>query len=257
MPPQVVLEAFGLSGLPVPLHGGQGRSWRLGDVVLKPSGFPPESRWRAETLAALGESSSDIRLARPVPALDGDWVARGWEAFHWVAGQPDPSRIDEILVAGNAFHALLARVPRPSFLDERADAWSYGDAVAWEEQPLPELDLLEPLAGARRPVDLRSQMVHGDLAGNVLFADPLPPAIIDWPAYWRPPSWASAVAVVDVLCWHDAPADVVDRWSHLPSWDQMLIRALIYRIATEVAASGKPRRPEAYRPAIDLVLACA
>lgn len=77
------------------------------------------------------------------------------------------------------------------------------------------------------------------------------------PAYWRPPAWAAAVAAVDALCWHDAPADVVGRWSHLPSWDQMLIRALIYRIATEVAAHGKPRRPDAYRPAIDLALALA
>src|SRR6478752_9968351 len=35
-PPQSVLFAFGLRGTPVRLVGGQGTSWRVGDVVLKP-----------------------------------------------------------------------------------------------------------------------------------------------------------------------------------------------------------------------------
>lgn len=35
-PGAAVLAAFGLEGRPVPLTGGQGRSWRVGPAVLKP-----------------------------------------------------------------------------------------------------------------------------------------------------------------------------------------------------------------------------
>ena len=87
------------------------------------------------------------------------------------------------------------------------------------------------------------------------------PAIIDWPAYWRPASWAYAVAVTDALCWYQAPPQLAARWSHLPSWGQMLVRALIYRIATDDAALGPagwtPERTRAYRPVIDLAITCA
>jgi hypothetical protein len=88
----------------------------------------------------------------------------------------------------------------------------------------------------------------------VLFADGLPPAIIDWPAYWRPPAWAAAVAVTDALVWHEEPPDVIDRWAHLPCWDQMLLRALIYRLATWPAAQWVEAPDDAYRPVVNLVV---
>ena len=157
--------------------------------------------------------------------------------------------------AGEAFHAAIARLPRPSFLDSRTDAWTYADRLAWDE-PTPAgvttpSPLLGPLLDARRPVDVPAQVVHGDLLGNVLFADGLPPAIIDWPAYWRPPAWAAAVAVVDAMCWHEAGPEAIERWSHLPHWRQMLIRALIYRIATR---TDRAEPASAYRPVIRKIL---
>ena len=44
------------------------------------------------------------------------------------------------------------------------------------------------LVAARRSVDAVSQLVHGDLSGNVLLAHGLPPAVIDFSPYWRPPA---------------------------------------------------------------------
>jgi uncharacterized protein (TIGR02569 family) len=226
--------------------------------------FLPEALWRAEVLTELPDSTR-FRVARPVRTSDGAWVARGWEASELVAGRPDVRRQDDVLRAGIAFHAATAGLPRPEFLDLRDDPWSFGDRVAWEEHHIEAcptaLSLLEPLMRSRRPVDLPSQVVHGDLPGNVLFAEGQPPAIIDWPAYWRPPSWASAVAVVDAICWYGASPDLAARWSHLPAWGQMLVRALIYRIATREAAAGPsgwtPDQARAYRPAVDLAVTYA
>lgn len=253
-----MLAAFGVEGDLVLLPGGKGGTWRAGQLVLKPVEFLAETLWRAEVLDGLPDRA-EFRIARPSRTRDGAWVAQGWEASRLVMGEPDVSRQDDVLRAGIAFHAAIADLPRPAFLDLRDDPWSYGDRVAWGELPVrassAAMNLLRPLIRIRRSVDLVSQVVHGDLPGNVLFADGLPPAIIDWPAYWRPTSWASAVAVADALCWYDARPDLLARWAHLPEWGQMLVRALIYRIVTHDTAFGwTPDQVSAYRPVLDLAI---
>ena len=249
-PPEAVLRAFGASGAPVRLAGGKGGTWRAGDVVLKPSEGDEEARWRAGVLAALPESPH-FRVARPVRAADGDWLAHGWEATGLLPGQPDPKRPDDVVRAGAAFHEAVAGLPRPAFLDTRDNPWESGDRLAWGDPAVrrPSV-LLDTLLAERRPVRLPAQIVHGDLLGNVLFAGDERPAVIDWAPYWRPPAWASAVAVVDAMVWHGFDFELARRWQHLPEWGQMLLRAAIYRLGTWDAA-GWPGEPEdAYRPLV-------
>lgn len=257
-----VLDAFGLTEPAVLLPGGQGETWRSGAVVLKRA--VAESVWRAEVLAELSESEA-FRVPRPVRSRSGEWVAFGWEGSGLLAGATDVRRQDEVLRAAEAFHAAVAGLPRPDFLDAQDDPWSDGDRVAWGEQSFDGspgyVELTGPLVDAWRPVELVQQVVHGDLPGNVMFADGLPPAIIDWPVYWRPPSWASAVAVADALCWYGAEPELAARWAHLPEWGQMLIRALIYRMTTEDVVRGPefwsgPARA-AYEPVLELALSYA
>jgi uncharacterized protein (TIGR02569 family) len=255
-PPDTVLAAFAVGDGPVQLPGGQGRTWRAGQVILKPVELLAETVWRADVLDQLPEST-EFRVARPVRATDGTWVADGWEASLHVDGATDVSRQDEVLRAGIAFHAAVAERPRPAFLDHRTDPWADGDRAAWGrvDGSAAAMELLGPLIDARRPVDLVAQVVHGDLPGNVLFADGLPPAVIDWSIYWRPTSWASAVAVADALCWYGAEPELAARWAHLPEWGQMLVRALIYRIVTHDTAFGwTPDQLDAYRPAVALAV---
>lgn len=59
----------------------------------------------------------------------------------------------------------------------------------------------------------------------------LPPAVIDWPPYFRPAAFALAVAAVDALCWTGAPTRLLDDWADLPEW-RPLLRAFVYRTAT-------------------------
>ncbi|WP_350276295.1 TIGR02569 family protein [Kribbella sp. HUAS MG21] len=261
-PSKRVLAAFGLSEPPARLAGGQGETWRSGAVVLKRAGR--ESAWRAGVLAALPESK-DFRVPRPVRAVSGDWVAFGWEASELLPGATDVRRQDDVLVAAAAFHEAVAGVSRPDFIDDRHDPWADGDRVAWREQSLDGSpaygELTRPLVAAWRPVELAAQVVHGDLPGNVMFADGLPPAIIDWPVYWRPPSWAAAVAVADALCWYGAEPELAARWAHLPEWGQMLVRALLYRMTTDELAGGAAvwtdARRAAYAPVIELAVSYA
>ena len=231
-PPQPVLAAFGADGLPlVPLKGGQGTSWLAGDLVLKPAGLDlSELEWQAQVYSRI--SCDGFRIARLRPADDGSVCVDGWCATEHVAGQHAERRWPEIIAVGERFHAALRGIPRPGFLDQRASPWAIGDRVAWGEIPAAEfakVSHLPRLAATLRPVTAPSQLIHGDLGGNVLFHDQLPPAIIDFSAYWRPVGFASAIVVADALVWQDASARLLASVSHIDDIGQYLIRALIYR----------------------------
>ena len=74
-------------------------------------------------------------------------------------------------------------------------------------------------------------MVHPELFGAVLFDDEGVPALIDLVPCWRPKEWAAAVVVVDALAWGGADDGMIQRWSHLDEWPQMLLRAVLHRLA--------------------------
>lgn len=104
-------------------------------------------------------------------------------------------------------------------------------------------------------------MIHGDVGGNVLRAPGLPDAVIDWPPYHRPAGFSLAVAAGDAVCWEGAPEALLDVWSDVPDWDQLLLRAVIYRIATRgrnealgVTPAGSDGYVDARRPSVEMVL---
>lgn len=240
-PPEHVLAAFGVpAATPELLAGGQGQTWRCGDVVVKPTQDAAETAWIARTFESL--RVDDLRLARPVRSSDGRWVVSGWSAQRFVVGRPD-ARYEEILGAADRLHTALADQPRPRFLSLRDDLYSWADRLAWGE--IHDLDhrigtghaakLYDEWAGGRRPVSLRSQVVHGDLFGNVLFAGSAPPAIVDITPYWRPPEFAAAVVVVDAISWGGAGIELVEQSLHRDEFPQMLRRALLFRLGVSLA----------------------
>jgi uncharacterized protein (TIGR02569 family) len=217
----------------MPLPGGEGRAWRVGDVVLKPHDDPVEWAWLGAVLPTI--ALGGFRLAPPVPALDGSWVVDGWCAQPFVAGAY-AERWSDVIEVGERFHAATAALERPAFLDARTNPWSQGDRVAWEELDPPVAHpLLDRLFGLREPIDVRPQVVHGDLTENVLFDDRLPPAVIDVTTYYRPTGFASAVVVGDAVRWRDAdPAPLVARAAREEAFPQLFVRAVIYRLVTSL-----------------------
>lgn len=250
-PPEHVLAAFGLSGVtPVPLGAGWEGGWRCGEVVLSMVADHARAAWSArvrETLFVDG-----VRLARPVRSTDGRYVVSGWRADTFVAGAPEP-RHDEVVSTAVRLHEATSKLERPRFLTQGPSApWAdidvfiAADRAAWEDRPLQSvppaatapstdgqrsIELLNQLAGLRRRTKSPSQLVHGDLYGTVLFAGTAAPGITDITPYWRPASWAAGVVVVDALSWGDADAGLIERWNALPEWPQMLLRALMFRLA--------------------------
>lgn len=235
-PPRHVCSAFGVEPDELRLieDGTGGPVWRSGEVVLRAvPGRPAEAAWVAQTMDAL--QVEGMRLARPIRSSDGRWVVAGWAATRHLEGQAEP-RHDEVVALSLRLHEATAGLPRPRFLANRTDVWAVADRAAWGEVT-PELDedsggaLFRALAALREPVRLRDQIVHGDLFGTVLFADIEAPAVIDFTAYWRPPEWAAAVVVVDALAWGGADENLALRWAELDQWPQVLVRALLFRLA--------------------------
>jgi uncharacterized protein (TIGR02569 family) len=257
-PPPSVLSAFDLDGAPARLPGGRGRAWRVGDAVLKPLDQEVEEvEWQAALLESI--EPGGFRVARPLRASSGALLVDGWVASTFLEGRHEP-RWAEVIAAGEVFHAAVARIPRPTFLDRRSSPWVEGDRVAWEEAPPParEDPLLARLLAARRPLGSPSQLIHGDLTENVLFAPHLPPAVIDLAPYWRPPAFASAVVVADALVWHGAGASILGSIAHVKHFGQFLVRALIYRLVTDrLFHPGQSIPPAEADPHVNAVdLAC-
>jgi uncharacterized protein (TIGR02569 family) len=260
-PPVAVLEAFGLTGQPERLRGGQGRAWRVADVVLKPNDLAhAEIEWRASLFDRL--EADGFRVARPRRTTTGANTFDYWTAEDWLPGEHLPRRWVDVIRVGERFHAALRHEPRPRFLDTRQDPWAIGDRVAWEELPsrdFGDVPGLNKLVARRRPIDETGQLIHGDLTGNVLFDETLPPAVIDFSPYWRPAAFASAIVIADALVWEGADESLLAAVEQVDDFGQFLLRALIYRAVTHALffpdAPPAGSAPDPFAPAVELAIA--
>lgn len=249
-------STFGLREVdPIPLGADWDGGWLCGDVVLSAVADHARAAWSAKVRENL--EVDGVRLARPVRSTDGRYVVSGWRADTFIVGSTEP-RHDEVVSMSCRLHAATASLERPRFLAQppvppwaEVDVFVAADRAAWEtvplriakgveqlETPTPDgrksLELIAGLATLRKPVRSPDQLVHGDLFGTVLFSGSMAPGITDITPYWRPAAWAAAVAVVDAISWGGADEALVGRWEDLPEWPQMLLRAVMFRLAVHV-----------------------
>jgi uncharacterized protein (TIGR02569 family) len=232
-----VVTAFGGRGPVVLLPGGQGRTYRAGDIVIKPADDEDEVTWAAEVLSTVDEDG--FRVARPVQSSGGRWVVDGWAAWQWVTGEHrlHGGPWDEAIAACERFHAAVADVGEPGFLARRHHHFAEADRMAWGDGevdlPAPIGPVVARLRALVRPITARCQIVHGDFAGNLLFADALPPAVIDFSPYWRPAGYPTALTIVDAVLWYGEGVGLISRAEHLPGLDQLLLRGLLFRLTLD------------------------
>ena len=227
-PPDRVLDLFAAEGVLEPLAGGQGATWRAGDLVLSPVDGSAQLTWLAPVQARLAvrldeEVPRSLRLALPVPARDGRLVVDGWAATRFEPGTTPCHNLATMRATAHLLHARLASVvpERPAGLDERTDQWAAAERLAYDgpaaaraAQDRPEqgfADLVDELVTGLDGTDLgREQIVHADLAGNVLLDAAAVPLVIDLSPAWRSPLWAEAICVLDAVLWLDAPLEALD-----------------------------------------------
>ncbi|WP_219412933.1 TIGR02569 family protein [Pseudonocardia nigra] len=258
LPPHVRM-AFGVADVePRPVEWAGRRAWHCADVLIRPVPDNAVAAWSASVLDTL--EVDGLRLARPVRSSDGRWVVAGWAACRFVPGVLEP-RYDGVIGAATRLHAATATLPRPRLLDDRDDLLTRSAAGAFGERRL-ALDphkggeLYAQLAQYRRPVRAMSQVVHPELFGAVLFDEVGVPALIDLVPCWRPKEWAAAVVVVDALAWGGAEESLLQRWAHLEEWPQMMLRAVLHRLALHAQhPEGSPQTLAGLERAARLVTA--
>ena len=248
--PERVLDLFAVPGDVRSVPGGQGHSVVAGDLVLSPGRDAQTAAWLNPVLAPLAvrldlervSGRAAVRVAMPIPARDGSWVVDGWGASRY---EPDTTAChDPALLAatGRLLHARFDEAvrSRPTGLDARTDRWAVADRLAWgpSEELAAAADrsgsaLVRLLVQERADVDLGpDQLVHGDLAGNVLLDASGTPVVIDVAPYWRPARWAEALCRLDAVAWHGADRSVLEPWSTGVD-RQALVRAALFRLLAD------------------------
>lgn len=248
-PPDRVLDLFAAEGVLEPLPGGRGTTWRAGDLAISP-GHDESEAWLAPIQARLAvrldeAAPRSLRLALPVPARDGHVTAGGWAATRFEPGTTPCRDLSTLRATAHLLHAHLAtHVPeRPAGMDARADQWARAEQAAFggtatrlaAGRPEPGLsDLVAALDGQLDGSDLgREQLVHTDLAGNVLLDATGVPFVVDFSPAWRAPLWAEAICVLDAVLWLGADAAALDDWrSGTPH--QAMLRAALFRLLSDL-----------------------
>ncbi len=249
-PSEHVLDLFAVPGDVEPLAGGQGGSVRAGDLVLSPGRDPLVQDALAPELARLavdldtraGRDRRDLRVAMPVPARDGSWVVEGWSASRYEPGAVLLVDLEAVRAVGAVLHAELEpRFPGwPLRHQPPRDRWSRAERIAFGEGEIPaDLDDTPAGALARELAEQRDetplgpdQLVHGDLAGNVLLDAEGSPVVIDVAPYWRPALWAEATCVLDSVMWWGADPAAIEAWTD-GAPRQAMIRSALFRLLSD------------------------
>jgi uncharacterized protein (TIGR02569 family) len=248
-PPDRVLDLFAAEGVLERLEGGRGTSWRAGDLVLSP-GHDESEAWLAPVQARLAvrldeQSPRSVRLALPVPARDGNLTVDGWAATRFEPGTTPCRDLGVLRATAHLIHAHLASAvtTRPVELGTTTDQWTVAERQAYDadaalrtavDRPEPGLaELVEALTAQLDDTDLgREQLVHRDLAGNVLLDATGVPLVIDLTPAWRSPLWAEAVCVLDAVLWLGAPVVALDDWRR-GAERQAMLRAALFRVLSD------------------------
>ncbi|WP_246818059.1 TIGR02569 family protein [Corynebacterium sp. HMSC22B11] len=267
-PPAHILNGFHAHvDNPVQLDQPWSYGWRCDRAVISLAEEPMRASWIAKTTAKMRPAG--VGVSRPMLSTDGRYTVSGWRARTFLSGHRAP-RFDEMAAAALRINESLRGLPRPEFLapPELTGTWGQteifaaADAAAFAEQPqewiapamdataVPRKDIAEALAKAvevtalRTEITAEDQLVHGDVIGCMIFDGAADPAITDLVPAWHPTGWSVALLVVDAMAWGNGDDALLDRWSHIPDFMQLALRAVLYRLALHAMLPNS--RPEAW-----------
>lgn len=236
-PPSVAtIKAFGSTGEAVRLQGGQGTTYRVGDIILKPSEGADGGAWMADVLASLAELD-EVRFARPARSVDGSWIVDGYVAWNFLPGEHTPGQYAAKLTASRAFHTLLEDVSKPKFLEEASSPWAAANLAVWGDLQFnygPEFaELIDQILPHLKSYEVPAQLIHGDMSGNFLLKDGLSPALIDFSPAWAPAGFAEGIMLADAVTWEGAAPEDLTVFDQVPDIEQLAWRGVLRRIAEQ------------------------
>ncbi|OCA88434.1 hypothetical protein A8F94_24555 [Bacillus sp. FJAT-27225] len=235
-----VLRSFNVNGEITPLKGGQNTSVRVNNVVLKPVEDVLHSERLFKIISSINPQG--YRLSKPIKSNKGTFVSNGWGCTNFERGQEVNGQIKEKLRVSRLFHRDLSNIRYKDF-SQVDNPWSKAHRIAWQIDGLrmgANTEARKIINELLQKIQLREQynlqIVHSDLAGNILFDDVLPPLIIDFSPTVAPVEYAEAILVCDCIAWQGSKISDIDL---LPGNKEMFIRAVVFRLAAEAIISGE------------------
>ncbi|WP_288813290.1 TIGR02569 family protein [uncultured Corynebacterium sp.] len=268
-PPSHILTSFQVpAAKPVQLDAVWSEGWRCDRAVISRSDEPARAAWIARTTAKIRPAG--VSVSRPIVSSDGRFSVSGWRARTFLSGHRAP-RFDEMATAALRIGEALRGEARPAVLDspplsgqwDENEIFAAAEEAAFAEDPtvwlttvldadsVPRADVAQALAKAAELTELRgeisepSQLVHADVLGCVIFDGSADPILTDLVPAWRPAGWPVALLIVDAMAWANGPNALIERWSHLPDFRELVVRAALYRVVLHVLLPNS--RPEAWR----------
>lgn len=268
-PPAHILASFQVPAAhPVQLDSVWSGGWRCDRAVISRADEPARAAWIAKTMAKMRPAG--VSVSRPILSSDGRYSVSGWRARTFLSGHRAP-RFDEVATAALRIGESLRGEKRPAFLHppalagqwSEADIFAAAEAAAFAEDPsvwleaglagdvVPSEDVAQALAKAAELAHARGeiaepdQLVHGDVLGCLIFDGMADPTLTDLVPAWRPAGWPVALMVVDAMSWANGADSLLQRWSHIPDFQELALRAVLYRVLLHVFLPNS--RPEAWR----------
>lgn len=215
------------------LAGGQNESLRVGNLVLK-------QVYEAEKYIWLGTSLNqidfrDLQVAVPVKSRQGNFVEDNIGATEYFEAQFFSDRLGQKLKACRKLNSIISNISKPSGFDSWENPWTKAQGIAWSQSTSSDLEIpaeIKSLLNMRSRLEMPNQLVHVDLAGNILFDKNENPVVIDFTPGFYPKEYAEVLLLVDSIAWYNASIDSL-KLSDLPQdlKKQLVLRALIFRLS--------------------------
>ena len=132
-PTDAILRSFGEAGAVArAVPGGQGVTFHAGPLAIKRCDDIEQTEWLFGVLEGVVEQG--FRIARPVRAATGHFVAEGWCATRWIEGTTAiEGRWVEAIAALDAFHHALRLAPLSPLLARAENPYARADAAIWAD----------------------------------------------------------------------------------------------------------------------------
>lgn len=244
------------------LKGGQNESIKVGDLVIKPVHEKEKYLWLSEVLGEI--NFENLRVATPLKSKGGNFIEDSFGATPYFEAQFYNSKLEEKLDACRELNSKVAGIRKPKEYNKWESPWTKAQSLAWSHKissPLLPKEI-EELIRLRTTLNLPEQLIHVDLAGNILFDEEGNPIIIDFTPGFYPKEYSEVLLLIDSIAWYQASMEAL----HLLNLekdiqDQLILRALIFRLSVPLFLHTDPKNKiedfqkdyQGYSPIVDFL----
>lgn len=258
---QDIVKLFLLEGEGIPLIGGQGDSTKFKNKVLKKVGDIKNQQFLSEVIDQI--IPKNYRLSKPIKSINNNYIEGFYCVSEYEKGEHNFSDYRKFLNVSIDLHKDLNEIKIQKF-PKFNDPWSISHRVLFNKESLPTTikkemkDIIESLLKKLKPLNLPHQLIHTDLAGNILFDDKLGPLVIDFSPAYAPVEYAISIMICDLITWHGIDISIIDNLLQAFSYETLRY-AILFRILTAAQLHKENVEKfilewEAYKPIWDYLL---